>query len=175
MSEFVDRKKLIDETVKKAEEDLKLVTDDVRQVVADLLREKGYQPDEIEKNREFMVSVSDRDETVSTDYILKPGGRRYIAVKCSMSLDSRERHILAFSRVVDSHMIPLSVVTDGIKAHILDTETGRLVSESIMDIPGREEALRRIGETRPVKFPEKKLEREKRVLLAFECATCPTD
>jgi hypothetical protein len=174
MSESVDRKKLVEEKIRQEEEDLRVITEDARQLVAELLEEKGYLPEEIEKDREFIVAVSDREEVVSTDYILRPGGRPYAAIKCSMALDSRERHILSFSRVVDSSQIPVSIVTDGIKAHILDTNTGRLISESIDDIPPREEALKRIEDSEPVeKFPKAKLEMEKRVLLAFECASCP--
>jgi hypothetical protein len=174
MAEEREPRELAREIISKEEEALRLVTGDVRYVVADILEQKGYLPEEIEKDREFRVSLSDREETVSTDYIVKPGGRRYMAIKCSMEIVSRERHIVAFSRVVDSFQIPLSAVTDGITAHIVDTVSGKIISEDMDSIPSREEALRRSQETSFTKLPAEKQEGEKRILLAFEFVSCPT-
>jgi hypothetical protein len=111
---------------------------------------------------------------VSTDFIINLGGRRYMAIKCAAaSVDSRERHITAFARVVDEHQIPLCLVTDGENTRLIDTLKGKVISEDIGSVPSKEEALTHISSMVFLPYPAERLEKEKRILLAFETVRCP--
>jgi hypothetical protein len=169
MSECFDKNKIEEEELKEA-----LATQDARAVVLQILEEKGYTPEDIETDREFTVRAGEREERVSVDYLITLRGKRYMAVKCSMAVVSRERHVLSFSRVVENYQIPLSVITDGVDALVMDTVTGKTIGESFDDIPSKEDALRTFDSLEFREYPPERLEKQTRILLAFECATCPT-
>jgi|Deesub1362A_J573_1020465.scaffolds.fasta_scaffold00027_100 hypothetical protein len=176
MQEKFDREKLIMEKVRMADEAEMIQTEAIKQYVLEFLKtEKGYLPEDIEIDKKFQISVSDRVETASVDFIINLEGKRFMTVKCSLALDSRERHILAFSRVVDSYQIPLAVVTDGKEVRMIDTVSGKTISEDINSIPSRQEALSRIKDVEFREYPAEKMEKEKRILMAFECISCPVD
>jgi hypothetical protein len=172
MSGEVDRIKLIEEKIRAEDKGRATATHDARELTMKLLLAKGYLPEEIEKDRAFHVAAGELTGTVSTDFIVSPGGTPYMAVKCAMELVSRERHILALSRVVLDRQIPLSIVTDGLAAHVMDTVSGRVLSERLAEIPARDDVLRRLRTYTPVPFPPERIEKQKRVLFAFECLAC---
>lgn len=176
MSEELNREKRIREKLLAEEADEHYLREAIRRVILKVLtEEKGYLPEEIETDREFPVSAGDTAEAVRTDYIINLGGRRFMAIKCTVTPDSSERHILAFSRVVHDCIIPFSVVTDGTMARLIDTATGKTLSEGIDSIPPREEALAGMDKTGSVQYPPERMEKEKRILLAFESICCPID
>lgn len=164
------RRKMIMERIRLHDEAEMHDTEAVRRHVLTYLKEqKGYADEDIETGRVFEV----KDGTSSVDFIIKISGRRLVAIKCvTSSIDSRERHILAFSRVVDEHLIPLSVVTDAETTKILDTASGRLISEDIRAIPSRAEINLDAFELK--KCPEERRQKEQRILLAFETVSCRT-
>ncbi|MEM2047741.1 MAG: hypothetical protein QXZ06_07655, partial [Candidatus Jordarchaeales archaeon] len=69
---------------------------------------------EIERYKTFDIELNGEKTPVAMDYIINIDGRRLMVIKCSPgALDSRQRHIVSFARVVDSYQIPLAVATDG--------------------------------------------------------------
>jgi hypothetical protein len=168
-----EREKLIREKVVSEDEAEAAATHDARLIIRELLMERGYLPDEVEVDREFTIAAGGRTENSSVDYIIKLKGRRYMSIKCSMALVSRERHVLAFSRVVDSCQIPYSVITDGMDARLMDTATGKVLAEGLGAIPHRARALADVEEVEFKEFPPAKKERETMILQAFECTGCP--
>ena len=94
-------------------------------------------------------------------------------VKCSIgALVSRERQAVACARLMDSYQIPFAVVTDGNDAILLDTLTGKAINEGLEKIPSRDELK---AMTEKVEFKElspERLEKEKRILLAFDSIKC---
>lgn len=168
-----ERKKLVEEKIRAEDEKEAIATGDAREIVGGLLREKGYQREDIERDSEFSIAAGDKEDTASADFIIRLGGRRYMAIKCTMALESRQRHILSFSRVVDEYQIPYSVVTDGLKAYLMDTLSGRVISEDLDALPARDEAAKDIEALTFSKLPPERKDKETRILLAFECASCP--
>lgn len=170
-----EHQKLVAQKVQDEDERESQATHDIREYTLQLLKGKGYQEDEIEIDPQFTVSIPGRSENVSMDYIIKINGKRFIAVKCSMSMDSRERHVVSFSRVVDSHMIPYAAITDGLRVHLLETATGKTIAETscIDAFPSRVDAAEEFGKTDFREYPAERMEKEIRVLMAFECAACP--
>lgn len=173
MSGKSERERLIRDKVRSEDKGEALATGDAKLLTGQLLAERGYLPEEVEVDRKFAVAAGGRREAASVDYIVRLRGRPYMAIKCSMALVSRQRHVLAFSRVVDDCVIPYSVVTDGIHAHVMDTATGRMVSEALEGIPSREEAMKELQYLKYQECPPERKEREAMILQAFECASCP--
>lgn len=174
MSEGCDRQKLIEEKIGHAEAKASTGLTLVRQVIRDfLLNEKGYSEEDMEVDRQFEIIQDNSRVAVSVDYILTLGGKRFLVIKCSPgALESRERHIVSFARVVDSYQIPFAVVTDGFRARILNAESGKLVSEGLDSIPSRSQATEILKSTELRPYPAGRMDREKRILLAFEAIKC---
>lgn len=174
MSDKSERERIIREKVHSEDKSEALATGDAKLLTGRLLAERGYPPGEVEVDRKFTVAARGRRETASVDYIITLRGRPYMAIKCSMALVSRQRHVLAFSRVVDDRIIPYCAVTDGIHAHVMETFTGKVISESLDGIPSREEAMKELQYLKYQECPPERREKEAMILQAFECASCPS-
>jgi hypothetical protein len=145
-----------------------------KQVAEFLVGEKGYGADEIEINPEFTVDLAGNTFTVKGDVIVTLQGRRVFLIRCAMSSpESWERHAVAFCRVVEDAQIPYAAVTDGILLKIIDTVTDDVIAEGPDVFPSRQEALGMMERSSPRTFPKEKLDREKRILYAFDAIRCP--
>lgn len=174
MSESFDRSKLIEEKIRQREETAVVSLAVIREVVRDfLVREKGYSDGDIEPDKEFEIFLGSEAIRTSVDYILNVEGRRFMAIKCSPgALESRDRHLVSFARVVDSYQIPFAVVTDGVRARILNTLSGKLAAEGLEAIPKKTEAVDAVRSIEFLPYPAERIEREKRILLAFDSIGC---
>jgi len=168
-----ERDKLVREKIAKEDEMEAQATGDSRLIVYELLGKLGYADEDIETDKAFEVSSGVHAGLCSVDYIVKLGGRRSMAIKCTMAIESRERHIVSFCRVADEAPIPVAVVSDGLTAYVLDTMTGRRLAEGLDAIPGRDALLGQLDMNPPQKYPDERAEKEKRILLAFETTMCP--
>ena len=165
-----EHEKMVVDKLRQEERHRVMMTGFIRENVYEfLIRQKGYREEEIEVDVPFEVCTERKKELCSVDFIVTAGGRRIAAIKCALTaLESIERHALAFSRVAGG--IPISVVTSSDYSRVLDTETGRLVSEELAWIPDRAAAMS--GQLRPLSFPEERLRMERRILLAFNTLSC---
>ena len=100
-----------------------------RQVVERfLVNEKGFSKEDIEVDVDIEMTVAGELYRSQIDLVVSVdgGATLFMAIKCAAaSLGSREREILAVSRLLSEHQLPLSVVSDGKTAIVLDTVTGR--------------------------------------------------
>ena len=169
-----DRRRIIEEKIGKAETRAVTSLALIRQTVKDFLcSEKGYADGEIEVDTKFEIGLDDVKESVTVDYILRLCGKRFMVIKCSPgALESRDRHVVPFARIVDSYQVPFAVVTDGSHARILDAVSGKLVAEDLNSIPDRSRAIEMLGSMEFISYPRERREREKRILLAFETIRC---
>lgn len=174
MPEDIDRRKLIEEKIRKAEAKAVTTLSVIRQVIRDfLVVEKGWSEEDLELDKEFVITLDNEKMKISVDFILKINGRRIIVIKCSPgALESRERHIVSFARVVDSHQIPFAVVTDGSQARILDAISGKPIAEGLNSIPGKSRIVDTFQAIEFIPYPEERRERETRILLAFDAIKC---
>ncbi len=174
MSEAFDRQKLIREKIGRAEVEAEKSLALIRRAVRDfLVNEKGYSEEDIEVDMEFDMVLDAIKTTTSVDFILKLNGKRFMVIKCSPgALESRERHLISFARVVDSYQIPFAVVTDGSVARVLDVVSGKLFSEGLGSLPERSQAAKMLDATVLIPYPSERMEREKRILLAFDSIKC---
>jgi len=92
-----------------------------------------------------------------------------MAIKCvAGSLGSREREIIAASRLLDKYQIPFSVASDGKNAIVLDTVSGKKLGEGLNAIFSKEEIKKSSVATRLEPLPEKHLEKEKLIFRSYD-------
>lgn len=146
---------------------------EARRMVGYLLTEKkGYEPGDIRKGSAFEVDLGGETAWSSVDFIVTLGGRIGMIIKCAAgSLDSRERQAVAAARVISSPTVPVAVVADPVDAHVLDGVSGRLVGEGFGAIPVREQ-LQAVMSAVTEPLSPARLEKEKRILLAFDAIKC---
>ncbi|NVM21611.1 MAG: type I restriction enzyme HsdR N-terminal domain-containing protein [Desulfobacterales bacterium] len=134
-----------------------------------LVEDKGYLKHEIEVRRQITLVVDGKRGTFKEDFVIRPGGKAFMTVIFGPgSLVSRQRSALAAARLIEDYEVPFAVVTNGKGAHVLETRSGKVVAEGMQGIPSRAEALERLQEITFEILPEERLERERRILYAFE-------
>lgn len=136
-----------------------------------LVAEKGYAKEDIEVDVDLEISIDGQPYRSQIDLIVSADGgvNRFMAFKCAAaSLGSREREILAAARLLGEFQIPLSVVSDGRTAIVLDTVSGRKLGEGLDAIPSKNKALEKISNLDLQPFPEAKREREGLIFRSYD-------
>lgn len=153
-------------------------TDDerIRQKIERLLvEEKGYSKKDIEVDREFEIVIGEEISRSKVDLIVSVEEKIFMIIKCARgSLVSREREVLSCARIFDTYQIPFAVITNGEDAEILNTISGEVISCGLGAIPSKNQALEALGRIEFKRLPEKRIEKEKRIFLAFDAFKCPS-
>ena len=136
-----------------------------------LVTEKGYAKSDIEVDVDLEIMVAGQPYRSQIDLIVSAdgGATRFMAFKCAAaSLGSREREILAAARLLGEKQIPLSVVSDGKTAIVLDTVSGRKLGEGLDAIPSKEQARGQVNDPDLQPFPEARREREGLIFRTYD-------
>ncbi len=170
-----DRKKLIQEKIDMEEHCETVQLGGIKQLVWDVLvHEKRFLPGDIEVDPKFTIKLSDGEAEVSIDFIITLPVASFAAIKCSTSaIESWERYVTAFARAAKEYQIPYAMVTDGERAKIIDVMKGPLTAESINDFFSRDQALEKLKAFEKTPCSAKRLEKERRIIYAFEGIKCP--
>jgi hypothetical protein len=171
-----DRKKLIEELIK-ADEQLEIMqVGGIKQKVWEfLIKEKQFNPEEIETDPEFRLTLTDCEITVRTDFVVNLSSASFMVIQCkSIAIESWERYVTSFARVIKDYQIPYAVVTDGENARIIDVHAGKLIGKSLSELFNRQEVMNKMKDFKKIPCPVNRLEREKRIVYAFEGIKCPT-
>lgn len=174
---FEERKELLAKHVETEEFLSNLELTHIQRIVVEFLQlQKGYCNEHIEINRDFKVELANSFFNVKADIALKIDEHIFCIIKCAVnSLESWERHSIAFCRVVESYQIPYAVITDGETARLIDVVKGEILSEGLDSIPSKDEALKIIKNITFQAYPEQRIEREKKILYAFDAIKCSID
>ena len=150
------------------------LANDARKMIAYLLREKkGYLPEEVRKGLAFEVTLGKETVWSSADFIVSVEGRIGMIIKCAAgSLDSRERQAVAAARVIASPPVPVAVVADPATAVVLEVAGGKVIGEGFGAIPTKEQLQEILSGKMPQTLDARRLEKEKRILLAFDAIKC---
>jgi len=155
-----------------------LDTDDegIRQKIERLLiEEKGYSKQDIEVDREFEIVIGKEIHKSKVDLIVNVEEKRFMIIRCARgSLVSREREVISCARILDVYQIPFAVVTNGEDAEVLDTISGEVIGNGLGAIPSKANALEAMKQIEFKKLLEKRIEKEKRIFLAFDAIKCPS-
>jgi hypothetical protein len=172
--EFIVREKKIQSILEQELEDGESLAADARKMVSYLLVEKkGYLPEDIEKRVVFEVKLGQETAYSSVDFLISIAGKKAMVIKCAAgSLSSRERQALAAARLIGSTPVPVAVVADPVNAEVLDVATGKVVGEGFGAIPVRDRIIQLLSESSFTPLSPERLEKEKRILLAFDAIRC---
>ncbi len=172
--EFVAREKKILSLLEREIMDGEEMAAAVRHIAEQLLLgEKGYDRADIRENFAFDITLDAETVKSFADFLISVDNRDAMVIKCAAgSLSARERHVVAVARTLGSLPVPVGVVMDPMSAVVLDAVTGKVMGEGFEAIPTKQQLIKILSgrELKPI-APEK-LEREKRVLLAFDAIRC---
>jgi len=134
-----------------------------------LVEEKGFLKEDIKVDTDISLDISGEVYCSKIDLIICIDEKNFILFKCcSGSIGSREREALAAARLVDKYQIPLSVISDGKAAVILDTISGKKLSEGLETIPSEREIRNLLKTIKFTAYPEEKKEREKLIFRSYD-------
>ncbi|QTA91681.1 type I restriction enzyme HsdR N-terminal domain-containing protein [Desulfonema magnum] len=157
-----------------------------------LVEDKGYSKNEIEPRCELLVKAGDLRAIVKVDFKItlllssrsqgetrekKETPRICMIVKYGPgSLVTRQRSALASSRLLASYNIPVVVVTNGQDAHIMDGESGKVISSGLESVPSRSRLIQLAENAHFDPISAKQAEMESRIVYVFEIdGSCPCD
>ena len=170
-----NREKLIREKILEEELIEKILLSDIKiKVLETLTKEKMFNREDIDIDPEFRLKLDNCEFTVSIDFIVNCPSASFMVIRCSTAIESWERYVISFARIIKDYQIPYAAVTDGEKIRITDVLNGSLVSESMSKLFNRQEALERMKDFRKIPCSSNRLEKEKRIAYAFEGIKCPS-
>jgi hypothetical protein len=134
-----------------------------------LVEEKGYSKNDIEVKRTVELICGNERAFAMVDLVVKIEGKHFMVIRYGPgSLVTRERAALAAARILETYQIPLTVVTNGEDAEVLDTISGKIITTGLQSIPSKQEAQEKVGTIPLRELQAEKVEREKRILFAFD-------
>jgi hypothetical protein len=150
------------------------LANEARKMIGYLLRDKkGYGPEDVRRSLAFEVTLGQEASWSSADFLVSVNGRMGMIIKCAAgSLDSRERQAVAAARVIASPPLPVAVVADPVTAEVLDVASGKVIGEGFGAIPTKEQLRDILSGKMPQSLDTRRLEKEKRILLAFDAIKC---
>ena len=149
-----------------------------RQKIAGLLvNRKGYLKSEVEPRRKLLVQAGGKRAIIKIDFLVRLSGRICMIIKFGPgSLVTRQRPVLAASRILAPYQIPIAVVTNGEDAEILAGSSGKVLLRGLASIPSKS-ALREIAAGDGFEsIPAERAALESRILYCYEVDdSCPCD
>ncbi|MDF1590255.1 MAG: type I restriction enzyme HsdR N-terminal domain-containing protein [Desulfobacterales bacterium] len=134
-----------------------------------LVNTLGYEKKDVAVDVDIEIGISGEPYRSQIDLVVSVDGVRFMAVKCAAgSLGSREREILAAARLLDTYQIPLSIVSDGKTAIILDTVTGKKIGEGLHMIPTKAQAHETLQSSGLHPLDPGRREREKLIFRSYD-------
>lgn len=134
-----------------------------------LVDEKGYSKEDILVDVPVEFNISGEQYKSRIDLAVSLGGTLFMAVKCAAgSLGSREREIVSAARLACSYQIPLSIVSDGKTAIVMDTVSGKEIGRGMSALFSKAEALEKLASTELQPLSEKRAERTKLVFRSYD-------
>lgn len=134
-----------------------------------LVEEKGYAKEDIEVRRRLELTIDDKKVFSMVDFVIRINGTACIVIRYGPgSIVTRERPALATARILEDHVIPITIVTNGEDAEILDTGTGAVIGTGLAAIPDRNSASGHLKKTTLQTLELKQIEAEKRILSAYD-------
>ena len=134
-----------------------------------LVEEKGYLKSDLEVRRKIFLEVDDHEGSFKVTFTVRLETKSFMIIIFGPgSLVSRERPALAAARLLEAYEIPLTVVTNGKTAEVLETASGSVRGEGLESIPSKAQALEELAGTQFQTLTDEHLAKERRILYAFE-------
>lgn len=134
-----------------------------------LVEEKGYTREDLEIDAPLAFDIQGETYHAKVDIVVRIDSRRLMAIKCAAgSIGSREKEILSAAKLLDDYQVPLSIVSDGRNAYILDTVSGKSLGDGLDAIPSRDEIVDRFKEEDFQPVPARRIEQVKLVFRSYD-------
>lgn len=134
-----------------------------------LIEKKGYDRKDIEVDAEIRFEIDGADYRSRIDLVVSTEDNRFMAIKSAAgSLDSWEREIVSAARILDRYQLPLSVVSNGETALVIDTVSGEKIGTVMQDIPSKVRAQEMMDAGRLVLLSEKRLRKEMLIFRSYD-------
>jgi hypothetical protein len=134
-----------------------------------LVDEKEFDKQDITVNAPIAFEIDKESYESAIDLVVCVNGVAVMAVKCAAgALGSREREILAAARLYGTYQIPISVVSDGKTAVVLDTASGTLTGEGMTAIPSKTELTALVSTISFTSVRPDRQEREKLIFRSYD-------
>lgn len=134
-----------------------------------LVEEKGYAKEDIEVKRRLEMTIDNKKVLSMVDFVIKINGSGVVVIRYGPgSIVTRERPALAAARILEPYVIPLTIVTNGEDAEILDTATGDVIGTGLGVIPDKNSALEYLKKTGLQILATNQTETEKRIFSAYD-------
>jgi hypothetical protein len=141
----------------------------VRKKTFELLLERGFLVEDLEEDVPFTLQAEQEVFQLRVSFLIRLKDRYSVLVKCGAgSILARERPALALARLFTDYQIPLTIVTNGDDAVLLDTLSGETLACGLSAIPEKPDLLKRQEEFQFPVLPGKRVPLEGRILSAFE-------
>ena len=141
-------------------------------IVRCLVEEKGYQKQEITQRLELLVTVDGNTGKARIDFVIRINETAYaIVIYGPGSLVSRQKPAIAAACLIESYTVPVTIVTNGIDAHVLDTDSGKMIVDGLAAIPSRDEAIEAISKSALKPVTDKRREKARRILYVMDILT----
>lgn len=141
-----------------------------RQAVARMLvTAKGFDKEDIRMDLPIEISLGADTYRSKIDLVVTVNGRSMMVFKCAAgSLGSREREVLAAARLLESAPIPLSIVSDGKTAVVLDTGTGKITGKGWEAVPSKQEAQTKLAAVTLAELPPERRQKEGLIFRSYD-------
>lgn len=149
-----------------------------RQKIARLLVDrKGYLKSDIQPRKGLLIKAGDKRAIIKIDFLISLGDRLCMIIKYGPgSLVTRQRPVLAASRLAAPYQIPVAVVTNGEDAEILEGSSARVLSRGLDNIPSKMQLSTLAAGADFSKIPAERAAMESRILYCHEIDdSCPCD
>lgn len=141
----------------------------IRKKLSDFLLTKGFLPEDLEEDVPYRLQTDQENFQLAVSFVIRLRNRYAVLIKCGAgSILARERAALALSRLFADYQIPITIVTNGEDAVILDTLTGENLGCGLSAIPDKAYLLTQLDDLKYLPLPGKRIPLEKRILAAFE-------
>ena len=136
-----------------------------------LVEKKGYMKEDIQIDVDIQMTVAGESYRSQLDLVVSADGGKtqFMVLKCAAgSLGSHEREVVAAARLLDNYQIPLSVVSDGKTAIVLDTVSGKKTGEGLDAIPLKQAAIKKLDSLELQSLPIDRREKEKLIFRTYD-------
>ena len=134
-----------------------------------LVNEKGFSKEDIKVDDNIELVIAGETYKSQIDLVVCVDKTSCMAIKCAAaSLGSREREIIAASRLLESYQIPFSVVSDGKTAIILDTVSGKKLGEGLNAVPSKDNLKEKLNSSELIPLPTERFKKEKLIFRSYD-------
>jgi len=134
-----------------------------------LIMQCGYAKEDLTSRFELKVSAGDRQAIIPVDFLVTLSGKTGMIIKYGPgSLVTRHKPAIAAARIICPYLIPVTVVTNGEDAHLLNSISGELTGEGLESIPSKENLARQLKNHDFRTVSIKMVEMANKIIYAFE-------